>query len=331
MPFLRFYTSFSMTAIACIIERFVGYPDRIFKLFGHPVTWIGALITKLDQTLNKETYSAEKRKRNGIIACTALTIIPTVISTFLPKKSPITPLLISSLVAQKSLYQHVHAVYTGLATQGMPGGRKAVSLIVGRDPESLDEPAIIRAAIESLAENFSDGVVAPLFWSSLLGLPGGVAYKAINTADSMIGHRSTRYEQFGWASARLDDYVNLPASRLSALWIILAASTLPAASATQAWKAVRHDARKHRSPNAGWPEAAMAGALNLRLAGPRIYDGHRVDDHWMGNGRPDATLKDLKLALKLYNRACFIQGTTLTFIAYMLSGRAKRNKASTST
>ena len=157
-------------------------------------------------------------------------------------------------------------------------------MIVGRDPERLDEAGVSRAAIESLAENFSDGVVAPAFWLAIGGLPAAAAYKAANTADSMIGHRSKRHEAFGWASARFDDLINLPASRLSALLIVAAACFTSGASAGDAWRAVLRDAGKHRSPNAGWPEAAMAGALGLSLAGPRHYGGVLVDDAEMGAG-----------------------------------------------
>ncbi|GBR45588.1 adenosylcobinamide-phosphate synthase CbiB [Neokomagataea thailandica] len=331
MPLFHPRDSFPLTTMAYILERMIGYPNRVFRIIGHPVTWMGALITQLEQTLNQEHFSPRTKKRNGIIASLTLTTLPTVISMALPQRGITASVILSTLSAQKSLYQHVRAVHDGLLQHGLPGGRKAVSLIVGRDPETLDEPAIIRAAIESLAENFSDGVVAPLFWSSLFGLPGGVAYKAINTADSMIGHQSPRYKDFGWASARLDDYINLPASRLSVLWLILAALTLPSTSARHAWQAVQRDAHKHRSPNAGWPEAAMAGALGLRLAGPRVYGGERIDDAWMGHGRPNATLRDLNAALKLYNRACLCQALILALLSCVSIGRAKRNRASTST
>jgi adenosylcobinamide-phosphate synthase len=178
-----------------------------------------------------------------------------------------------------------------------------VAHIVGRDPDALDEAGVARAAIESLAENFSDGVVAPAFWLAAAGLAGGVAYKAINTADSMIGHRTPRHDAFGWAVARLDDLVNLPASRLSALLIVAAAAVSPGASTAHAWRAVVRDAPRHRSPNAGYPEAAMAGALGLALAGPRNYGGVRVDDAVMGDGRRDATAADIHAALQLYRRA----------------------------
>jgi adenosylcobinamide-phosphate synthase len=213
-------------------------------------------------------------------------------------------LLSSTLLAQRSLHEHVAAVSAGLRERGIVGGREAVSMIVGRNPNSLDEAGVSRAAIESLAENFSDGIVAPAFWLGLGGLPGAALYKAANTADSMIGHRTPRHEAFGWASARFDDLVNLPASRLSALLIVAAAALNRDASPGSALRAVRCDASHHRSPNAGWPEAAMAGALGLRLAGPRTYGNVRVEDRWMGDGRAEANAQDIDRALALYRTAC---------------------------
>jgi adenosylcobinamide-phosphate synthase len=209
-------------------------------------------------------------------------------------------------------------VAKGLETAGLPGGRMAVAHIVGRETQGLDEAAVCRAAIESLAENFSDGVVAPLFWMVVAGLPGALAYKAINTADSMIGHRTERYEAFGWASARCDDLVNLPASRLSALWLVLAAIPL-GLSPGGALRTIRHDASHHRSPNAGWPEAAMAGALGIRLSGPRVYDGVAVEERWVGEGRSELTAKDIRTALKLYRTACGLQMLALVLMLIVLS------------
>jgi adenosylcobinamide-phosphate synthase len=208
----------------------------------------------------------------------------------------------SSLIAQRSLYDHVARVAAALETGGVEAGRNAVSHIVGRDVATLDEAGVARAAIESLAENFSDGVVAPALWLAVGGLPGAALYKAVNTADSMIGHRTPRYAQFGWAAARLDDLLNLPASRLSSLLLVAAGLTSGAAAAI-AWQAIRSDAPRHRSPNAGYPEAAMAGALGLKLAGPRVYGGVAVDDAFMGDGRRDATAVDIRAALTLYRHA----------------------------
>jgi adenosylcobinamide-phosphate synthase len=211
--------------------------------------------------------------------------------------------LASSLIAQRSLYEHVARVADALERVGLDAGRRAVSQIVGRDPDALDEAGVARAAIESLAENFADGVVAPVFWLAAGGLAGGAAYKAINTADSMIGHHTPRHEDFGYAAARLDDLVNLPASRLAALLLIAAAALTKDASAAAAWSAVRQDASRHRSPNAGYPEAAMAGALGLSLAGPRVYGGVLIDDAVMGHGRRDANAADIRRALTLYRYA----------------------------
>jgi adenosylcobinamide-phosphate synthase len=212
---------------------------------------------------------------------------------------------ISTLLAWRGLDEHVVRVACGLE-QSLADGRLAVAEIVGRDPESLDAAAVARAAIESAAENFSDGVIAPLFWGLLLGLPGMLAYKAINTADSMIGHLSPRFSQFGRFAARLDDAANWLPARFSAFLLLGAAALMPGASPRAGWRAMIRDARRHRSPNAGWPEAAAAGCLGLRLAGPRRYDGRVVDDAWMGQGRAAATPADIRSSLDLVRRATLI-------------------------
>jgi len=230
-------------------------------------------------------------------------------------------LLAASLPAQRSLSAHVRAVADGLDSS-LADGRQAVANIVGRNPDALDESGVARAAIESLAENFSDGVVAPTFWIALGGLAGGALYKAINTADSMIGHKDDRYAAFGWAAARLDDLVNLPASRLAALMLVLAAALTPGASAREAARAVWRDASHHRSPNAGWPEAAMAGALGLKLAGPRVYGETLVDDAFMGRGEREATACDIRRALSLYRRASVVQAAALAALTLLAVGRA---------
>lgn len=298
-------------ALALTVEAFCGYPDRLYRALGHPVTWIGRLIARLDAGLNRGDVTARRLK--GVLALVLLlavvaagTLVLTALAGLAGETVGILVLafLAASLPAQRSLFVHVARVAASLRHEGLTGGRRAVSMIVGRDPDSLDEAAVCRAAIESLAENFSDGVVAPAFWIGAGGLTGGALYKAVNTADSMIGHRTPRHEAFGWAAARLDDLVNLPASRLTALLLIAAATLDRDASAGGAWRAVRRDARHHRSPNAGWPEAAMAGALGLRLAGPRVYGATRVEDAWMGDGRVEAGPADIERALRLYRRAC---------------------------
>ncbi|CDN50098.1 adenosylcobinamide-phosphate synthase CbiB [Neorhizobium galegae] len=298
---------FLLAFFALITERIVGYPDWLFRRIGHPVTWIGALISRLDRDLNRESDDFSTRKRKGVYALLALlgiTILLGLVIEYDLRMIPFGPILLvliaASLPAQKSLETHVEAVATALRYGGLDAGRKAVSKIVGRDPEKLDEAAVCRAAIESLAENFSDGVVAPAFWMGIGGLAGGVGYKAANTADSMIGHKLPRYEAFGWAAARFDDLINLPASRLSALLFVVAAGFIDHASPGNAIRAIRRDARHHRSPNAGWPEAAMAGALGIALAGPRSYGGQMIEARFMGEGgRSELTYDDIRRALKL--------------------------------
>ena len=307
-----------LAAAALVIEAAAGYPQALYSEIGHPVTWIGALIDALETRLNRG--GALRRRLAG-----ALTLIVVLAAAWFPALALqrwlggsrlgflILAVLAASLPAQRSLYTYVKAVADALDAQGLEAGRSAVAMIVGRDPQALDLAGVARAAIESLAENFSDGIVAPLFWTALAGLPGGVAYTAANTADSMIGHRNARYEDFGWAAARFDDLVNLPASRLATLWFVLAARFDGQAHA--AWTAVRRDAGNHRSPNAGWPEAAMAGALGLKLAGPRIYGGVAVEDAYMGDGRREADVADIRAALRLYLRACAIQFAALLAVA----------------
>jgi len=228
-------------------------------------------------------------------------------------------ILASTLIAQRSLHQHVARVADALERDGLRGGREAVSQLVGRDTETLDEAGIARAAIESLAENFSDGVVAPVFWMIIAGLPGAAIYKAVNTADSMIGHQSRRYQAFGWAAARLDDLLNLPASRLSALLITAAAAVTKGHSAPAAWRAVCRDAPRHVSLNAGYSEAAMAGALGLALGGPRAYGGVRVEGAFMGDGRHAAQTADIRAALGLYRCANAILIAIIASLAALIA------------
>jgi adenosylcobinamide-phosphate synthase len=274
------------------------------------VIWIGALIAALDRALNRDAWSDAARRGAGGVAVVVLLVLVVGAAYGFERSLLVLPygvvpvaLIASTLIAQRSLHRHVAAVATALETEGLAAGRRAVAHIVGRDPDALDEAGVARAAIESLAENFSDGIVAPVLWLAVGGLAGGAAYKAVNTADSMIGHRTPRHAAFGLVAARLDDLVNLPASRLAALLLIAAAAVVPGAAPAAAWRAVVRDAPQHRSPNAGYPEAAMAGALGLRLAGPRVYAGVRVDDATMGDGRAAATAADIRAALDLYRAA----------------------------
>lgn len=317
----------TLAFLALLIEAIVGYPDRLVHAIGHPVTWMGRLIGLLDRTLNHDSMSDARRRAAGAAAVLVIIGVAATFAYVLERSLLLLPfgiapaaLAASTLIAQRSLYDHVLRVAAALEQNGAAAGREAVSHIVGRDPETLDEGGVARAAIESLAENFSDAIVAPVFWLSMGGLAGGTVYKAINTADSMIGHRTPRYADFGWAAARLDDLVNLPASRFAALLLILASALRNDASASAAWRTVRRDATRHRSPNAGYPEAAMAGALGLSLAGPRFYAGIRVEDAFMGDGRREAEAKDIRRALALYRCAdaillALLAGLTAVLIA----------------
>jgi len=303
--------SVALALLAMVMELCLGYPQPLTRAIGHPVAWIGRLIGALDRMLNHDDATDGVRRMGGVIAVLVVIVIAGVaafaiqrILFLLPLGVVTTALVASSLIAQRSLHQHVAAVASALEANDLAAGRAAVSHIVGRDTAELDEAGVARAAIESLAENFSDGVVAPVFWLAIAGLRGGALYKAINTADSMIGHRNKRYAAFGWAAARLDDLVNLPASRLAALILIGAAALRrDEVAAVDAWRTVWLDAPRHRSPNAGYPEAAMAGALGLSLGGQRVYDGERVDDAPMGGGRWTANAADIRRALALYRTA----------------------------
>jgi adenosylcobinamide-phosphate synthase len=315
-----------LTLLALLIEDAFGYPDWLAQRIGHPVAWIGRLIETLDLRLNRESDDPARRRAAGVLA---LFIIIAITGTaafliargllFLPFGLVLVAVLASTLLAQRSLYAHVERVATALEDNGLEAARSAVSHIVGRDTAALDEAGVARAAIESLAENFSDAVVAPSFWMLIAGLPGAAIYKAINTADSMIGHRTERHEDFGWAAARLDDLVNLPASRLAALLLIGGAYSTQGASPARAVDTVKRDASRHRSPNAGCPEAAMAGALGIAIAGPRTYEGVVVDDSWMGNGRSAVTAADIRAALSLYRRADRILIAIVALVAMLIA------------
>ena len=310
---------------ALAFDALIGDPDWLWRRLAHPVTSIGALIDDLDRRFNREDRTPQQRKLAGI-ACTAVLVVIAgsvgaliqAIIEQLPAGNILLALIASIFIAQRSLYQHVAKVRSAFARGGLAEARKAVAMIVGRDPEQLDEAGVCRAAIESCAENFSDGVVAPAFWLALLGLPGLIAYKAINTADSMIGHRTERHASFGWAAARLDDLVNLVPARLSALLLAVAAP-IAGGSVGKSWGVVRRDASRHRSPNAGWPESAMAGALGLALAGPRRYAEHVVEDPFLN---ADATRlavpDDIGRALDLFTAACVIEAAGYAALALVV-------------
>lgn len=291
-----------MTALlALVLERLVGYPNALLARIGHPVIWMGKLIALLDTRLNDRTRGRGVLALVLLLAATAAVTVPlAVLLRSVPFGWLIEAVLASSLLAQKSLRDAVRTVAAALS-RSLPEGRTAVSHIVGRDPERLDEAGVARAAIESLAESTSDGVVAPLVFLLLGGLPGIALYKAVNTADSMIGHKTERHLAFGWAAARLDDLLNLIPARLTALLVAGAAFFVKGGAPEAAWATALRDAKLHESPNAGWPEAAFAGALGFQLGGPRSYAGEVVELPSFGTGRVDLGPPDIERALHLYS------------------------------
>lgn len=306
--------------VAMAVDAVLGWPDRLYDRIGHPVTWLGALIERADQEMNLASDPFWKRRLKGVLVCLGVTALAALVAQLVVWSLPgglwgavLTGVFAWPLVAGRSLYDHVLRVAKPLARRDLQGARDAVAMIVGRDPATLDTSGVARAALESLAENASDGVVGPLFWGTLLGLPGIAAYKAINTMDSMIGHMSPRYRAFGWAAARLDDLVNLVPARLTAL-LFLAVS---GGRWRHAMKVMVADAGHHRSPNAGWPEAALAGALDLRLSGPRVYDGKLSPEPWVNEGGEDAGPLDLGRGLNLYLAAILVLAGVMALVAVL--------------
>ena len=305
--------------VAMAIDALIGWPARLYAVVGHPVTWIGALIAKLDAWLNIEETDPGKRRLAGIATAVIVIAIAAdlawMISWFLPEGwigVLIGGVLAWPFIAIHSMHGHVRAVAQPLSDGDLDGARGAVGMVVGRDPAQLDEPGVARATIESLAENTSDGIVAPVFWGTLFGLPGIAAYKAINTLDSMLGHRSPRYATFGWASARIDDVANLIPARLTGFLFAIVSPNRRAALGT-----MMRDARHHRSPNAGWPEAAMAGALDIRLSGPRVYADGVAEEPWVNGEAADPGPADIDRGLSLF-RGALIALAVLVFIAAWL-------------
>ena len=311
------YAAIMLLALA--LDALIGWPAWLFARIGHPVTWLGALIDLLDSHLNRIQRSEKARRARGVFTALIVTALAAAAGALVVGLLPegalgvvIGGVLAWPLVAVRSLHEHVAAVARPLQAGDLEAARGAVAHIVGRDPAQLDEAAVARASLESLAENASDGVVAPLLWGALLGLPGIAAYKAINTLDSMIGHRTPRHAAFGWASARIDDVVNLLPARLTALLFVLV-SPKPRAS----YACMQRDAGHHRSPNAGWPEAAMAGALTVRLSGPRRYGGTVTEEPWVNSSAPNPTASDVLRGLALFRRSTMLLAALLALLAFV--------------
>lgn len=304
--------------VAMAVDGLLGWPSKLFARIGHPVTWLGRLIAAIDTSWNRATDPPALRRAAGVAGALVVIALAVVLGWALQALLPsgciqaaLVGILAWPLVALRSLHDHVAAVANPLLGGDIASAREAVSRIVGRDPAVLDEAGIARAAIESLAENASDGIVAPIFWGALFGLPGIVGYKAINTLDSMIGHRNERHEAFGWAAARIDDVANFIPARLTGFLFVLLAPRR-----SEALACMTRDARRHRSPNAGWPEAAMAGALGVRLSGPRIYHGSATDEPWLNDGARDPLAADLVEGLAIYRRAMLLLAGILAILAF---------------
>ena len=314
--------------LALMLDALLGGVTGLFRIFPHPVRLMGGVIGELDRRLNRESRSEKARLIRGALCVllvlglfAALAILILDIAARFSQGWLIELFFVAILIAQHSLYIHVRAVGRALEKKGVVGARKEVAHIVGRDPESLDKYAVARAAIESCAENFNDGVVAPVFWYLLLGLPGLFIYKAANTMDSMIGHKSPRHKSFGMVAARLDDALNYIPARISGVLLLLAAFFVPTANPLRGLKTMLRDAGNHSSSNAGWPEGASAGALDLALAGPRRYGGVTVKDSWIGKGRARAIPQDIRRMLFLFVVACLIQaGLVAGFLSLRVAG-----------
>lgn len=284
---------------AAVLDAAVGYPDALHRRIPHPVAWIGALISALEAGLNLPAFSQIARRLLGVVTLAIIVGVSAMAGWLIAHfGGPWAVAIVGAVgLAQRSLFDHVRAVARPLTAGDLDSARAAVGMIVGRDVAGLDERGVATAAIESLAESFNDGVVAPLFWFVVGGLPGLFVYKAVNTADSLIGHREPRWRSFGWASARFDDLLNLIPARI--------AGAVVAIAGRGGWRVMFRDAGKHASPNAGWPEAAMAGALGVRLGGPAWYDGEVSQRPVLGEGRA-AEPADLARALRVYLVACAI-------------------------
>ncbi|GAB4348395.1 MAG: adenosylcobinamide-phosphate synthase CbiB [Oricola sp.] len=319
---------FTILLIALLADRLIGDPDILWRRVPHPVVWFGSLIDIFERTFNNRDHAPWMRRTLGALTIGVLLLFSAVVgqwlcialdyASFAGLAAEIA--IVSVLIAQKSLADHVGAVAAGLREGGLEGGRQAVSRIVGRDPETLDEFGVSRAAIESLAENASDGVVSPAFWYLVLGLPGLFTYKMLNTADSMIGHKSERYRSFGWAAARLDDVANWIPARLTGVLIALAVASLKGVKRARKVLAVMwRDARLHRSPNAGWPEAAMAAATGVALGGPRIYAGDVADEPFINvSGGHCADVRDIDLAVVVFWRTMTVFAVIVAAVALSL-------------
>ena len=296
--------------LALLLDAVAGEPRALWSRMPHPAVLMGRVIAWGDTTLNTGVFP----KLSGVAFLVGLVCLAGLAGLMLQALGGLVEIIVAAiLLAHRSLMDHVSAVARDLRIS-TGDGRRAVAMIVGRDTADMDRPQIARAAIESAAENFSDGVIAPAFWFLIAGLPGLIVYKAVNTADSMVGYLTPRHAEFGWASARLDDGLNWIPARLTALLLAMTGRQM------HAWQSIATDARLHRSPNAGWPEAALARTLDVALAGPRSYDGQRRDFPFVhASGRRDIGPAEIDAATRALWRAWAVV-IALCAIAALLSG-----------
>ena len=319
------------------LEAAVGYPAALHARIPHPVVWAGNAISALERQWNKPGYSFGRRRVLGFVAVVLVAGAAVVVGWGVQwgvgrlvelvvagaggtsgtvwvvdlAATAIIALVGTVGLAQRSLFEHVNSVLTSLHAGDLPASRERVSFIVGRDTRQLDATGVSAAALESLAESFNDGIVAPAFWFLIAGLPGLFAYKVINTADSLIGHKEERWRAFGWAAARIDDIANLVPARLAGVLLVMAGF--------RGFGVMVSDAAKHASPNAGWPEAAMAGALRVRLGGPATYDGVLHERPVFGTG-PAPGVEELRRGLRLYVVACGLLWLAIAAVAATVAG-----------
>jgi adenosylcobinamide-phosphate synthase len=316
-------------ALAMGLDKVFGEPDILWKKVPHPIILFGKRIEWAERTFNKTEASAYVKRRNGFLVIAGLLIFAGFCGVVLHSVFyqigvlglVLEALVASIFIAHKSLIDHVHDVAISLKSGGLAAGKTTVARIVGRDTANLDESDVCRAAIESLAENFADGVIAPAFWYLVAGLPGLLAYKMLNTADSMIGHLNERYRDFGRASAKLDDVANfIPARLTGVLYALVSGISYGRLAGQRALSTMMRDARLHRSPNSGWPESALAGGLNIALAGPRVYKGVVANEPLLNSsGAYKLAVQDVHRALTLTNLSHILLVVLTIIIALVCS------------
>ncbi len=293
-------------ALACMLDAVAGDP----RWFPHPVRWMGSVINWCDRCVHRFLLSPVKQRMAGLLLAIGLPGAAYAVGTGLIQfagsidvlwGSVATVLLAWTTLAARDLIDHVRSVQRALHASSLTEARAAIAKVVGRDTDEMAEPDIVRATVETIAESTADGIIAPLFYLVIGGAPLALAYKAISTLDSMIGHMDERYRWFGWASARLDDVVNFIPARLTALLLVLSegivARSWPAMQ--RAWQILLRDGGAHPSPNSGHPEAAMAGALGVQLGGSNRYDGLLVERPCLGDPDQPLTSEHIGRALQL--------------------------------